>query len=108
MSSFPLLCDPTTSPCCTGGPLSPSIALIERVLALHRCKPDTYVQSLRDGIEVLHDGQTLEKKCSNCSFGKSDSDLPMFPLRVSMSGNVTALQIVESIVGGKLCLGLRN
>ena len=53
---------------------------------------------------MAHDGKSPEKKCCNCNFGKSDSDLQMYPFKLAMPGNVTVLQMVESIINGKISL----
>ena len=67
---------------------------------LPRCKADTYVFNLLNGFSVAHDYRGSDKKCSNCDYGKSDTDLPMYPFKQSLPGNVTALQMVESMVQG--------
>ena len=61
--------------------------------------------NLLNGFSVAHDYRGSDKKCANCDYGRSDADLQMYPFKQSLPGNVTALQIVESMVQGMYEIG---
>lgn len=67
-----------------------------------RCKEDTYVDRLRNDVDMNHDLTNAESICSNCNFGKSGAELAMYDFKKNIDdGRVTVLRAVEAIVGGE-------